>query len=131
MRLSRLPSKTLRQLTGIRIPEWLPPRRYKYTLCAPLLCAMLIPALPSEGAEQFLITPISVTSASSATDLFPASTLINNSGLNPVPTLTSFESAEHGSASPSRAWATAAPGGGGRDYFSGGNLNPVLPFTLP
>lgn len=92
---------------------------------------MLIPALPSQGAERFLLTPISVASDSSATDLFSASNLINNSGLNPVPTLTSYESAQHGSANPSRAWATAAPGGGGRDYFSGANPDPVLTFTLP
>ena len=83
-----------------------------------------------KGAEQFLITPVDVTSDSSATDLFPATNLINNSGLLADPTLETYRNVQHDSASPSRTWATTAPRGV-RDYFAGRRPDPVLTFTLP
>ena len=87
-------------------------------------------AVVARAAEQFLITPVAVTSDSSVTDLFPAANLIDNSGLSPIPTLETYRAAQHDSASPSRSWATAAPRGV-RDYFAGRTPDPVLTFTLP
>ena len=128
MLFPRLTAKTLHRLAEVRIPECRPHRGNRSTLCATLLSALLFPTIPSPGAEQFLVTPTAVTSSSSATDFFAATNLINNSGLDPVPTLTNYQNAQHGSASPSRAWATAARG---RDYFASGQPNPALTFTLP
>ncbi len=85
---------------------------------------------PGLAARQFLITPASVVS-SSQNDLFAAANLIDNSGLNPVPTLGNYQRVRHGSANPSRAWATNSPGGTGSDYFGSGGPNPVLTFGLP
>ena len=122
---------TLHQLAGTGAPDR--PRHdiYGSSLCFALFAALLLTVVDSPGAEQFLITPTSITSSSEVTDLFSADNLINDSGLNPIPTLTSYQSAEHGSASPSRAWATAAPGGSGSDYFAGRRPDPSLTFTLP
>ena len=102
---------TLNQLAGTRAPDRPQHSINGSTLCTLLFAATLFAVTDSPGAEQFLITPTSVTSSSATTDLFSADNLIDDSGLNPIPTLASYQSAEHGSASPSRAWATAAPGG--------------------
>ncbi len=122
---------TLNQLAGTRAPDRPQHSINGSTLCALLFAAILFTVTDSPGAEQFLITPTSVTSSSATTDLFSADNLIDDSGLNPIPTLASYQSAEHGSASPSRAWATAAPGGSGSDYFAGRRPDPSLTFTLP
>ena len=90
----------------------------------------LLPAGPALAVEQFLVTPAAVSS-SAPDDFFPAVNLINNSGLDPAPTLASYEGARHASASPSRAWATSSPGGTGSDYFRNAGSDPVLTFTLP
>ena len=108
----------------------LPPHKNRVSALAVAFLMVVLPAGVVRGAEQFLITPVAVTSDSSATDLFPATNLINNSGLSPAPTLETYRAARHDSASPSRAWATTAPRGV-RDYFAGRTPDPVLTFVLP
>jgi len=96
----------------------------------PTLLLALLPAGSALSAEQFLVTPATVTS-SSLDDFFPASNLIDGSGLEPIPTLANYRNTRHGSANPSRAWATSSPGGTGSDYFRAGSGDPVLTFALP
>ena len=107
-----------------------PPHKNRVSALAVAFLMVVLPAGVVRGAEQFLITPVAVTSDSSATDLFSATNLINNSGLSPAPTLETYRAARHDSASPSRAWATTAPRGV-RDYFAGRTPDPVLTFVLP
>lgn len=104
-------------------------RHQKLGLIISVLCSLNLVGV-SWGSEEFLITPVAVTSNSASSDLFASANLIDNSGLSPAPTLANYRSLQHEPASPSRAWATGAPRGV-RDYFAGRTPDPVLTFILP
>ena len=104
-------------------------RHQKLGLIISVLCSLNLVGV-SWGSEEFLITPVAVTSNSASSDLFASANLIDNSGLSPAPTLANYRSLQHEPASPSRAWATGAPRGV-RDYFAGRTSDPVLTFILP
>lgn len=73
-----------------------------------------------------LVQPAAITSSTSATDFYPASQLINGSGLSATPTVTNLGThAEAGLGN--TAWVTE---GTSTDYFSNHSA-PVLTCTLP
>jgi len=78
-----------------------------------------------------LITPTSVTASAVTTEFFPASNLINSSGLPSAPTIGDYATmSQTGTSDVSRAWVTNDPGAGGGDYFLDGPGNPVMTFDL-
>ena len=93
------------------------------------LPAILLAATSALWAEPLLLTPSAVNS-STANDFFNAANLIDDSGLSGVADLANYAAISHASASPSRAWVTTAPGGGGSDFFATGSPDPVLTFTF-
>lgn len=90
----------------------------------------LMPGSPAidAGSDALLVTPTGVTSSTSATDFWPASRLIDNSGLSGTPTLANLATTTHADASAeNNAWLTAA---NAPDYYTALPA-PVLTFTLP
>lgn len=89
----------------------------------------LLPGSPAlnTGSPSELLTPFSVISDTSATDLFPASNLINDSGLSEHPTTDNYQSITHAIASTNSAWVTDQLGPIGSDYYDLA-VNPVLTF---
>lgn len=74
-----------------------------------------------------MITPVSVTSSTSANDFLPASALIDGSGLPLSPTFGNYESLLHADgASGTNSWVTEGFAG---DYYDSGPT-PVLNFSL-
>ena len=69
-----------------------------------------------------LITPISVSSTYYFTDQYPASHLIDNSGLNATPTIDNYTTVTHASADNTNAWLSNRPGPVGSDYFATGRV---------
>ncbi|HEY2415572.1 MAG TPA: choice-of-anchor Q domain-containing protein, partial [Pirellulaceae bacterium] len=84
------------------------------------------PAIDAATNEALLINPVSVTSATDATDLWKATRLIDGSALSATPTIDNYTTVTQ-SATQDTAWVTDAffP-----DYYSGGGPVPELTFTL-
>jgi len=78
-------------------------------------------------AQDVLIQPTDITSSTSGSDVFPASQLINGSGLSGTPTLANLGT--HSTNDGNTLWATNAFA---PDYFAnGGSSTVVLTCTLP
>ena len=91
--------------------------------------ALLLVLLPTIVMGQEMLSP-TVTTLQAGTEFYPAQNISNGSGLSSTPTAGNYLTISHSSASSSTAWTTAAPGGGGADYFA---LNPAsapLPVFL-
>lgn len=99
--------------------------RVRFFLLPALLCLF---GSALQAAD--LLTPLSASSSTAGSDFFPASNLVDDSGLSSLATMANYQSVTHASASPSRSWATHNPGGGGSDYYSTFAPDPALTFTL-
>jgi len=80
-------------------------------------------------AQGTLVTPTSIVSNTSDTDLFHASALINNSGLNAIPSIIDFSTTTHSGANDSNSWVTTACGFP-CDYYGTDLPIPVLTMEL-
>ena len=85
---------------------------------------LLLAPFSVEVVADFIITPTSVTSSTSADDLWSANNLINGSGLSG-----DGLSATHAGAASTNSWVTNDPAGPNGAYFDQGPA-PVLTFDL-
>ena len=92
----------------------------------PTLTHALLPGSPAIDAIEPLITPVGVTSNTSATDLFPVGQLIDGSGL-PGLTFGNYAGRDNVGDSATNSWVTRSPG---VDYYATDDPIPELIFDL-